>query len=233
LEADEFMKYGNREDSRENLNKNHTPPEGESSGTDFTRRRALAQLSSILAGACGVHWLKSLSPEVLLAEGTQLHRHVARGLMKGQPEASTKLLFFNPHQFETVDAICEMVIPQTETAGARAAKVPQFIDLLLAERETQMQGGIAAGLKWLDRRSLELFGKDFVDATVPQQLDLLTRISSPGSSESTLGQVFFNQIKNLTAFGYYTSKEGLEQELGYAGPQGTGTYEGSVPVKKR
>lgn len=227
------MKYGNREDFGESLNKSLTPPERESARKDLSRRRALAQLASLLAGACGAHWLKALSPEALLAEGTQLHRHVASGLMKGQPETSTKLLFFNPHQFKTVDTICEMVIPQTETAGARAAKVPQFIDLLLAERETQMQGGIAAGLRWLDRRSLELFGKDFVDATVSQQVDLLTRISSPGSSESTLGQVFFNQIKNLTAFGYYTSKEGLEQELGYAGPQGIGTYEGSVPVQKQ
>ena len=125
-----------------------------------------------------------------------------------------------------------MVIPQTETAGARAAKVPQFIDLLLAERETQMQGGIAAGLKWLDQRSGTLW-KGLCRRHRSQQIDLLTRISSPGSSESTLGQVFFNQIKNLTAFGYYTSKEGLEQELGYAGPQGIGTYEGSVPVEKR
>ena len=224
------MTYSNRDDFRENLNS--TPSEGESARSDLSRRRALTQLSLIVAGTCGVSWLNTLSPEALLAQGSELHRHVASGLMKGQPETFAKLLFFNPHQFKTVDTICEMVIPQTATAGARAAKVPQFIDLLLAERETQMQGGIAAGLKWLDRRSLELFGKDFVDATVSQQLDLLTLISSPGSSESTLGQVFFNQIKNLTTFGYYTSKEGLEQELGYAGPQGVGTYEGSVPVKK-
>ncbi|HEX2521024.1 MAG TPA: gluconate 2-dehydrogenase subunit 3 family protein [Terriglobia bacterium] len=215
------------------MKNDHRGLERELPRTDLSRRGALTQLASILAGACGAHWLKTLSPEALLAEGTQLHRHVASGQVKGPTETSAKLLFFNPHQFKTVDALCEMVIPQTETAGARAAKVPQFIDLLLAERETQMQGGIAAGLKWLDRRSLELFGKNFVDATVPQQLDLLTRISSPGSSEPTLGQVFFNQIKNLTVFGYYTSKEGLEQELGYAGPQGIGTYEGSVPVQKR
>ena len=227
------MEYGNREDSPDNLDSEQMPPERESAGTDFDRRRLLTQLSLFLAGACGARWLKTLSPEALLAQGTQLHRHVASGLTQGRAETSTKLLFFNPHQFKTIDTICEMVLPQTKTAGARAAEVPQFIDLLLAERETQMQGGIAAGLKWLDRRSLELFGKDFVDATAPQQLDLLTRISEPGSSEATLGQVFFNQIKILTAFGYYTSKEGLEQELGYVGPQGLGTYEGSVPVEGR
>jgi hypothetical protein len=127
-----------------------------------------------------------------------------------------------------VDVICEILIPQTKTPGARAAKVPQFIDLLLAERETQMQIEIIAGLEWLDQRSRELFGKDFLQASPEQQIDLFTRISSPDSSEATLGPAFFGQIKSLTVFGYYTSKEGLEEELGYAGPMGIGTYEGSV-----
>ncbi|HEU0005287.1 MAG TPA: gluconate 2-dehydrogenase subunit 3 family protein [Terriglobia bacterium] len=196
---------------------------------DWSRRQALTQLSRILAT---LPWLEQLSPEALLAHGTELHRHLASD-SPGAVTPPEKQLFFNPHQFKTVDIICEMVIPQTKTPGARAAKVPQFIDLLLAERETQMQSGIAAGLRWLDQRSRELFGKDFADASPEQQIDLLTRISSPDSAEATLGQVFFNQVKNLTAFGYYTSKEGLEQELGYAGPQGIGTYEGSVPVEPR
>ena len=217
-------------DSREDLNRQETMSEPESPGPDLGRRHALTQLSVIFAGTWTLPWLKQLSPEILLAQGTELHRHIAARSTEVSPE---KLLFFNPHQFRTVDVICEIVIPQTGTPGARAAKVPQFIDLLLAQRETQMQSGIAAGLRWLDQRSRELFGRDFVDASPEQQIDLLTRISSPDSLEATLGQVFFNQIKNLTAFGYYTSKEGLEQELGYAGPQGIGTYEGSVALEPR
>ena len=127
-------------------------------------------------------------------------------------------------------SICEILIPQTKTPGARAAKVPQFIDLLLAERETQMQEEITAGLKWLDQRSIELSGKEFIEVSSEHQIELLMRISSTDSSEAALGQIFFNQIKDLTVFGYYTSKEGLEEELGYAGPMGIGTYEGSVPL---
>jgi Gluconate 2-dehydrogenase subunit 3 len=207
--------------------------EPESPGPDLGRRHALTQLSVIFAGTWTLPWLKQLSPEILLAHGTELHRHVAASSTVGREVSPEKLRFFNPHQFKTVDIVCETVIPQTTTPGARAAKVPQFIDLLLAERETQMQSGIAAGLRWLDQRSRELFGRDFVDASPEQQIDLLTRISSPESSEATLGRVFFNQIKNLTAFGYYTSKEGLEQELGYAGPQGIGTFEGSVALEPR
>lgn len=131
------MKSGNGEDSPENLSEDQTPPGRESAGTGLDRRRVLTQLSLVLGGTCGAGWLRRRSPEALLVQGTRLHRHVASGLIEGRAEASTKLLFFNPHQFKTVDNVCEMVIPQTTTAGARAAKVPQFIDLLLAERETR------------------------------------------------------------------------------------------------
>jgi gluconate 2-dehydrogenase gamma chain len=198
---------------------------------DLSRRWALKQLSLILGEFWTLPWFTGLSQEALLAQATDIHQHVslASAAAARAPSSETRL-FFNPHQFKTVDCICEIIIPQTNTPGARAAKVPQFIDLLLAERETQMQAEMTAGVKWLDRRSRELFGNDFVSAGSEQQIDLLNRISSPDSSEDAIGQVFFQRLKTLTAFGYYTSKEGLEQELGYAGPMGIGSYEGSVPV---
>jgi hypothetical protein len=209
--------------------RNFTLMESEQS-TDLSRRCALKQLSLILGEFWTFPWLNGLSQEALLAQASDIHRHVSIASTAARAPSSETRLFFNPHQFKTVDSICEIIIPQTNTAGARAAKVPQFIDLLLAERETQMRNQMSAGLRWLDRRSTELFGSDFVSASSEQQIDLLNRISSPDSSEDTLGQVFFQRLKALTAFGYYTSKEGLEQELGYAGPMGTGSYEGSVPV---
>jgi len=131
-----------------------------------------------------------------------------------------------------MDLICEMIIPQTRTAGARAAKVSQFIDLLLAEGELQPRMEIVAGLRCLDERSRKLFGQDFVRAKPTQQVDLLTRISSAGSFEAAVGRLFFRRVKSLTVFGYHTSREGLTEELGYAGPSGIGTYEGSAPVAK-
>src|SRR5262245_51418232 len=225
------MNRDRQTDLRASLNTKETMPESQSGAPDFGRRQALAQLALILTGLRSLSSLEDFSPEALLAEGAKLHRHVANPVTEKHVEDPRRLLFFNPHQFRTIDVICELIIPQTDTAGAHAAGVPQFVDFLLAERETQMQGGITAGLSWLDRRSRELFAKDFVDAASEQQIEFLTRVGSAGSLEATVGQVFFNQIKNLTVFGYYTSKVGLE-ELGYAGPQGLGTYEGSVPVAK-
>ncbi|MEW5977495.1 MAG: gluconate 2-dehydrogenase subunit 3 family protein [Acidobacteriota bacterium] len=188
------------------------------------RREVLKRLS-VLMGTTGV--LPFLSTEALLAHGQAIHRHAAQ---KTADLPAAKPLFFDSAQFETVDLLCELIIPQTSTAGARAAKVPQFIDLLLAEHQTHLQNEIRAGLEWLDRRSEALYQRTFREASTDQQTDLLKRLSSPEAGEDTLGQVFFEGIKRLTIFAYYTSREGLEQEIGYVGPMGTGSYEGSVPL---
>ena len=39
----------------------------------------------------------------------------------------------NPHQNATVTTISELIIPQTDTPGAKAARVNEFIDLILTE----------------------------------------------------------------------------------------------------
>ena len=39
----------------------------------------------------------------------------------------------NPHQNATVTTISELIIPQTNTPGAKAARVNEFIDLILTE----------------------------------------------------------------------------------------------------
>ena len=39
----------------------------------------------------------------------------------------------NPHQNATVTTIAEIIIPQTNTPGAKAARVNEFIDLILTE----------------------------------------------------------------------------------------------------
>jgi len=39
----------------------------------------------------------------------------------------------NPHQNATVTAISELIVPQTDTPGAKAVRVNEFIDLILTE----------------------------------------------------------------------------------------------------
>jgi hypothetical protein len=185
----------------------HFPP--------FNRRQALKSFARFAAAVSSFSLLDGLSPEAAFAVGQQIHKHLP---VTGSTEAASQgLLLFDPHQNATVIVISEMIIPQSSTPGAKAARVNEFIDVLLASRPKSEQDKFLEGLNWLDKRSQELFGHSFVDCPPEHQRDVLTRISAVNSAEDVTGQNFFGLIKILTVLGYYTSKEGIEQELKFDG----------------
>src|SRR5437870_13085040 len=60
----------------------------------------------------------------------------------------------NPHQNATVTAISVLIIPQTDTPGAKAVRVKEFIDSILTEwHEGDEKPRILAGLHDVDPRS--------------------------------------------------------------------------------
>src|ERR1022692_1363456 len=76
----------------------------------------------------------------------------------------------NPHQNATVTIMSELIIPQTDTPGAKAARVNEFLDLILADwYDDDERSAFLAGLAGVDTRSQSLFGKDFVSASSDQQ----------------------------------------------------------------
>src|SRR5436190_3040103 len=132
---------------------------------------------------------------------------------------------FDPHQNATVVTISELIIPQTDTPGAKAARVNQFIDVIVAEwYDADQKSSFLSGLADLDTRSQALFGKDFVDCAPPQQQILLQALEdevpeiraergAPWEQKFVKDRHFFYMIKQLTLMGYYTSQIGFEQEL--------------------
>ena len=171
------------------------------------RREALRRMVLGSAGvACAAGWVDRLS-EMALA-------HAAPGQAAESAAAWTPRVF-TPHQNATVVEISELIIPQTDTAGARAAEVNRFIDTVLEDAPADERERFISGLAWVDRRSRESSGADFVDAPPGEQEALLTVISSrenhaPADRE---GVEFFEAIKRLTVTGYYTSEAGLREEL--------------------
>ncbi len=188
---------------------------------EMNRREAMRAL---VFGACStIPVFSGLSPEALLAQAKAVHNHVAQ---KAVEDTEVKPNFLSPHQRETVAMISDLIIPKTTTPGARDAGVHEFIDVLLASLDPPFRQEFLEGLVWTDRRSNQLFHKAFIEATRDQQTVLLTVISTNDSLEEPIGKEFFKQIKTLTVFGFYTSKEGMEQELGYQGPMHPGVYQG-------
>jgi hypothetical protein len=132
---------------------------------------------------------------------------------------------FNPHQNDTVTTIAEIIIPQTNTPGAKAARVNEFIDLMVTEwYDEEEKATFLAGLADVDARTRDLHGKDFIQCGEKQQIELLQALDdevAAARSELDLRRRrnrppernFFFMIKQLTLVGYYTSQVGFEQEL--------------------
>ena len=171
------------------------------------RREALRRMVLGSAGmACAAGWVDRLS-EVALARAVPAQ--AAENAAGWTPRVLTA------HQNATVTEISELIIPQTETAGARAARVNQFIDTVLEDAPAAERESFIRGLAWIDRRSRASSGADFIETPPAAQEALLTVISSRENAapDDRDGVEFFEAIKRLTITGYYTSEVGMREEL--------------------
>ena len=104
----------------------------------MNRRKALRNMSLVLGAASSVPALAGLSAEAVFAQGQSIHEHVPTTPAAGP----TALKVFNPHQNQTVIALSELIIPQTTTPGAKAARVNEFIDIFLSSGNAVQTAGI-------------------------------------------------------------------------------------------
>lgn len=131
-------------------------------------------------------------------------------------------------QNELVATLSELIIPTTDTPGARAAGVNEFIDLMLTdwygpEDRARFLDGLAA----TDERARGAHNAAFVDVTTEQQIALLTAFEQEALASQGAGKPFFTLLKEMTLTGYYTSEIGASQELKYV--HSAGYYNGDVP----
>jgi hypothetical protein len=188
-----------------------TREQGDAKGID--RRTALRQIAVGGAVIATVPVLQGRDGAAAAGHG---HAHPAAAPLAAEP---WKPRFFNAHQNETVTVLSELIIPATDTPGAKGAKVNEFIDLMLSEEEEGVRRSFVRGLAWMDRKSRELFGADFKDAKPDEQHALLVTLASGKNTslEDQVGVEFFTAVKSYTINGYYTSEIGLIKELGYKG----------------
>ena len=173
----------------------------------ITRREA----TKVLASAAGAPLLPQLP-----SPGARPHHLPVLPSQKAGPWVPK---FFNALQNETITVLAELIIPQTETPGAKTARVNEFIDLVLSEETPKVQREFLRGLDWIDRTSQRLFSFRFVELKPEQQKTILNRIADEANSvaEDQVGVSFFKSIKARTVFAFYTSEVGIHQELQYKG----------------
>lgn len=199
--------------------------ESRSAGTDrapVSRRAALKVLGVVPVAT-------ALTPVASQAETLTT---TAQAAVAQQQPAAPK--FFTRHEWATVRMLVDYIIPRDEHSGsATDAKVPEYMDYLLSERDANpnTQLAIRGGLAWLDNECRKRFQKTFIQATDAQRREVLDDIAYPQRArpEMSYGVAFFNRFRDMTASGFFSSAMGWK-DLQYIGNVANPGYDGCPPA---
>lgn len=140
-----------------------------------------------------------------------------------------------PGELVTLAALCDTIIPADDKSpSASAVGVPAYINEYVsapydwAERAlVRVRGGLA----WLDAESGRRFaGRRFGALTVSERTQICDDISfvPKAKPEFVAAARFFDQVRDLTASGFYTSDAGMK-DLQYIGNVPLAKFEGPPP----
>ncbi len=161
---------------------------------------------------------------------------------KASPEVAFKPEFLTMDQALLVEELTEIIIPRTDTPGAKDAGVPMFIDTLIkGVYGPEDQERFIKNLNAFDADAKKTYGNNFVDCSTEEKNahfkkhhDQTFQSGEGGYSNAwwkagTQGtKPFMVEIKELTLIGFFTSEPGATQVLQYN--QVPGPYKGCVPL---
>jgi gluconate 2-dehydrogenase gamma chain len=142
--------------------------------------------------------------------------HVGNAVTQIKP-AVYHSIFFTAPEYALVERLTDIIIPTDDTPGAREAGVSEFIDVM-ASRDPGLQRTLRMGLIWLNAHSQSTQGTQFLKLDPEQQVALLEPLAYTKKFRDgeEAGRKFFDQIREYTIMGFYTSKVGLT-ELDFPG----------------
>src|SRR5205085_5911026 len=112
-----------------------------------------------------------------------------------------------------------LLIPTDEhSPGAHVAGVAAYIDRSVAEaylpeNKTSWRKGLAS----IDELSTSMYQAPFMTITKQQQTALMAKIAAAEHDPHTDQEKFFTQLKQTSAFVYYSSSLGIHEEMNYKG----------------
>jgi len=171
-----------------------------------------------------------------LLMGAAVSASALTGILKGckeAPELTYRPSFFTEDQARIVSEVAEIIIPKTDTPGAKDTGVPGFIDLMLKDCYTKEdQDRFLAGLTTFEEEAKKAYGDSFIYCKPEQQVELVTKIHAAAVAESKENKEakrpFILMAKELTLLGFFTSEPGATQVLQYIAVPGS--YKGCIPL---
>lgn len=151
------------------------------------------------------------------------------------PAAKTGMAF-SAADISFLDEVAETILPKTKTPGAKDAEVGKLMTVMVTDcYEEADQKVFREGIAKLDEACNKLHGHDFMKASAEHRTELLKSLDSEAkeynkNKEKGTPNHYFTMMKQLTLFGYFTSKPALTEAFNYQ--QIPGKYDGAYPYKK-
>lgn len=152
-----------------------------------------------------------------------------------QVSLDLKNLKITPTQEDLLAEIANVIIPTTDTPGAKELNLHQFILRMVDDCfEPEEQEQFLIGLTDFDKMSEEKTGNSFLDLGEDKKERLLAALEGSRNSdhneekEKTVNK-FYSTVKNLTVYGYTTSEYVMTNQLYYN--MIPGRFIGCVEVK--
>ena len=121
---------------------------------------------------------------------------------------------FNDHEMNTINKVCNLILPPNEFGSIEAAEVPELIEFM-AKDIPSYESPIKMGLKYLDQISKSKHQKSFVECGDSEQRIFLDDMAYPdpnlANSDQNEEVKWFSLMRNLTMTGYYTSNVGIKE----------------------
>lgn len=137
-------------------------------GSEITRREALKRAAWILGGTVS-------APTIL---------GVLQGCRAEQKTTAFTPRTLSPDQRSTVEAIADIIIPETETPGARAAGVDQFVDAMLTDYyPAKERDRFLSGLARVDARAQRQHKLPFHQLSREQQTAIVLDLDKAAFTE--------------------------------------------------
>lgn len=124
-----------------------------------------------------------------------------------------------------VGELVELIIPTTDTPGARSAMVHDYvINVILYCNNNRQQHIFYSGLKDVEHYAQDKFTKTFAGCSLEEKTSVLEHFAVKSEfsyaiirkiNKKLFGQPFYSKLRELTVEGYCQSKLGATQALSY------------------
>ena len=173
-----------------------------------------------------------------LMMGAAVSASALAGLLQGcktTPELTYVPKFFTEDQGRLVMEVAEIIIPKTDTPGAKDVGVPGFIDTMLKDcYKKEDQDRFLEGLNAFDEEAKKAYSDSFIYCKPEQQAELVKKTHDAAIAEAKENREakrpFILMTKELTLLGFFTSEPGATQVLQYEAVPGA--YHGCVPLSQ-